>query len=57
MSEEKSIRKSLGYLIFLIIFLSLVEIFDTYTTLFPNVIVSKVQDEFLASETQVIADS
>ncbi len=57
MSEEKSGRKSLKYLIFLIIFLSLVEIFDTYTTLFPNVIVSKVQDEFLASETQVIADS
>ncbi len=45
------------YLAYLVIFLSFVEIFDTYTTLYPNVIVSLVQDEYLSHEPQVIADS
>ncbi len=41
-------KRSKGYFLFLFIFLCLMEIFDTYTTLFPNVIGSEVQDDFLS---------
>lgn len=39
--------RSKGYFLFLFVFLCLMEIFDTYTTNLPNLIVSKVQEEFL----------
>ncbi|MHA1109937.1 MAG: MFS transporter [Promethearchaeota archaeon] len=43
----KEPQRSKGYFIFLFIFLCLMEIFDTYTTNLPNLIVSKVQEDFL----------
>jgi len=46
-----------GYFLFLFIFLCLMEIFDTYTTQYPNVIVSKVQEQFLSHLDPITADS
>ena len=48
--SEKALNKKYGktgkYFLFLFIFLALMEVFDTYTTVFPQLIPSKVVEEF-----------
>ncbi|MBN2154808.1 MAG: MFS transporter [Candidatus Lokiarchaeota archaeon] len=55
--QPNETQRSKGYLLFLFIFLCFMEIFDTYTTQYPNVIVSKVQAEFLSHLSPIQADS
>jgi MFS family permease len=55
-TKEKILR-SKNYLIYLIIVLMFVEITDTYTTNFPNVIPSKVIEEFLSDYPKNVAES
>ncbi|TXT64007.1 MAG: membrane protein of unknown function [Promethearchaeota archaeon] len=54
---EKNRSKSKNYLIYLIIVLMFVEILDTYTTNFPNVIPSKVIEDFLSDVPSNIGNS
>ncbi|MBD3195797.1 MAG: MFS transporter [Candidatus Lokiarchaeota archaeon] len=54
---EKKIVRSKKYLMYLVILLMFVEILDTYTTNFPNVIPSKVIEEFLYEFPQNIGES
>jgi len=46
--NKRNFLRSKTYLIYLIIILMFVEILDTYTTNFPNVIPSKIIEEFLS---------
>lgn len=59
MSEKnrKNLSRSKGYLVYLIIILMFVEILDTYTTNYPNVIPSKVIEEFLFNFPKNIGES
>jgi hypothetical protein len=60
MSEKKpktTILRSKSYLLYLIIVLMFVEILDTYTTNYPNVIPSAVIGEFLLGFPQNIGES
>ncbi|MFO7795892.1 MAG: MFS transporter [Promethearchaeati archaeon] len=47
-NNKRNFSRSKTYLIYLIIVLMFVEILDTYTTNFPNVIPSKIIEEFLS---------
>lgn len=56
-NNEKKTSRSKRYLIYLIIVLMFVEILDTYTTNYPNVIPSKVIEEFLSGFPQNVGES
>ena len=49
--------KSMFYVFYMFLFLSLMDIFDSYSTLYPPTIISQVQGEFLTGMTQTAADS
>ncbi|MHA1519105.1 MAG: MFS transporter [Promethearchaeota archaeon] len=49
--------KSSFYVVYMFFFLSLMDIFDSYSTIYPPTIISQVQGEFLSEMTQVSANS
>ncbi|MBD3253727.1 MAG: MFS transporter [Candidatus Lokiarchaeota archaeon] len=60
MTEEKketSLTRSKGFYIYIIIILMFVEMLDTYCTLYPTVIPSKVIAEFLSGYPENVANS
>ncbi len=58
--DEKKTRwkgKSAFYVLYMFLFLSLMDVFDSYSTLYIPTIISQVQNEFLSGMNQTTADS
>ena len=56
-NKKKILLRSKSYLVYLIIVLMFVEILDTYTTNYPNVIPSKIIEDFLSGFPQNLGES
>ena len=56
-NNENSAMRSKSYLIYMIFILIIVQILDTYTNFYNNVIPSKIIEEFLSGYSENVANS